>query len=51
MKDYNLLDSMAGEKAHKEILKTKAYEASNDLSRIGGIRSIADISKIQDKFE
>lgn len=51
MKDYNLLDSMAGEKAHKEILKTKAYEASNDLSRIGGIRSIADISKIQDIYK
>ena len=51
MKDYNLLDSMAGEKAHKEMLKTKAYEASNDLSRIGGIRSIADISKIQDIYK
>lgn len=51
MKDYNLLDSMAGEKALKESLKTKAYEASNDLSRIAGIRSIADISKIQEIYK
>lgn len=51
MKDYNLLDSLAGEKAHKEILKTKAFEASNDLSRIAGIKSIADINKIVDIYK
>lgn len=51
MKDYNLLDSMAGETALKESLKTKAYEASNDLARIGGIRNIADISKIKDIYK
>ena len=50
MKDYNLLDSMAGENALKESLKTKAYEASNDLARIGGIRNIADISKIKEIY-
>lgn len=51
MREYNLLDSMARERALKESLKTKAYEASNDLKRIAGINSIADINKIKDIYK
>lgn len=53
MKDnkYNILDSMAGDKGLKENLKTKAYETSNDLKRIGGINSIAEISKIEEIYK
>lgn len=45
-KDYNILDSMAGENARKTELKLKAFEASNDLTRIGHVRDINDIQDV-----